>query len=521
MYKIHFFIFFLCFFSLIAGAQNPGNIVADNFEETAGRGLVIRSNPAGARVFINGVEYGLTPITLNSLAPGGYSISLVKENYTSRNFDVTLFSTGRLVVSIKMEQPQGQVQLSILKAEGSRAALPFNPQVSVSSFGSVALDDNYKAEINLPAGYYTFRAQAFGWEDTVMAVLVTEDSVPVNIVMNPALFKMENLSQSRSKINPMSQNETRLGTAEYRFEVTAPYSGFFNVIDNNGSIVFRKQLEYSDTRIQRFTWNGKDSFGNPLPEGIYTISVEAENTQLKIETEIDYSLNLFPLSLNNGISGLIFSPLPNTLPAGSFQIEADTYYGNFDSFTGFPFIFGIRVSPINKLETTVVFNLNPRNNDTGWGITGSIKYELVKNDFPVAFALGISYSYTNDTGEHPLSAGKGIGFYIPLSYNFSSGSLFSNTIVFSPGVFWHGPNDLTPFLLLSLGYLLEYKDIYSGLSVRAEIDFKDFSKFRIFAGAEVRLFPIPSGLYFSLQAGMWTQNSNLGGFGGLGIGVVY
>ena len=522
--KLRFWIIFifLCFFSTAVLAQSPGDIVADSFEETAGRGLVIRTNPAGARVFVNGVEQGLTPITLDSLAPGDHNIRLVKENYLDRAFDVTLFATSRLVVSIKMEQPQGQVQISINKAENSPASLSFNPRVSVSSFGSVgsvAIDDNYKAELNLPVGLYTFRVQSFGWEDASTVVLVTDGIVFVNIIMDPAVFRIENLTQSRKSFNPMSQNATQLSTTEYRFEATAPGTGLFNVIDNNDTIVFRKQLDNFDTRIQRFTWDGKDSSGSPLPEGIYTVSIQAENNELKIQTEINYSLNLFPLSICSGMSGLMLAPMPYTLPAGSFQIESTLGYGNFDLFTGFPFTFGLRISPVNNLETTLNFNLNPQNNDTGWGITGSVKYNLLKNNSPIAFAIGVSYSYASNNGEYPLSMGKGVSIHLPVSYKMTSGSF-----VFSPGIFLHGldkPDEFTPFLLLSAGYFLSYKKIQAGLSTRAEFDFINNTKPRFFAGAETQIFPIPSNFYFSLQAGICTQNSRIGGFGSAGIGVVY
>jgi hypothetical protein len=522
IHSVFYLSFFLFFIPAIAWAQNPGYITADSFEETAGRGLVIRSNPAGARVFVNGVERGVTPITFSSLAPGEYNIRLVRENYLDRNFDITLFAASRLTASIKMEQPQGQVRLSILRSESSSALPQFNPQVSVSSFGYIKLDDNYKADFNLPAGFYTFSVQAFGWEEAAAAVLVTEGVVPVDIIMNPAEFKIDNLTQNRKSFNPMSSGF--LSTVNYRFHVSASGSALISIQDKDGKTVFTKTMDNFDAMIQHFEWNGKDNFGNHLPEGVYTVLINAGDTQLKIETEINYSLNKYPASLNNGVSGLAFTPFPYVLPAGSFQIETNTVYGDFGFFTGFPFTFGVRFSPVKKLETTAVFNINPQNNDTGWGLSGSVKYNLVNNEnikLPFSFSAIISYSYAGDNGENPLGAGKGIGIYLPVSCILTSGSLVSNILFFSPGLFWHGPDELTPILLLSAGYLLQYKDIYIGLSARAEFDLKDNGKPRFLAGTETRIFPMPSGLYFSLQAGMWMQNSNFGGFAGLGIGVVY
>ena len=503
----YYIFIFLYFFTVSAWAQSPGDIVADSFEETAGSGLVIRTNPAGARVFINGVEQGLTPANFNSLAPGEYNIRLVKENYLDRTFNVTLFPSSRLTASIKMEQPQGTVQLSIKKIDNETAgnsAMPFNPQVSVSSFGNVPLDDDYKAELNLPAGYYTFRVQAFGWEDASIAVLVTEDVIPVNIDMNPAEFRIANLTQSRKSFNPLNKNANRLNSIEYRFEVTAPGTGLFNVIDNKDAVVFSKQLDNFDARLQQFTWNGKDSSENPLPEGIYTVSIQAENNEIKIQTEIDYSLELFPLSS--------FIPMPYTLPAGSFQIESAIGYVNFDSSTSIPFTFGFRISPINNLETALNFIINPQTNDANWGITGSVKYNFIKNKSPVTFALGVSYSYLSDNED-------GVYIHLPVSFKIASGSL-----IFTPEIFLHGldkSDEFNPALLLSAGYFLRYEKIQAGLSAKAEIDLKNNTKPRYFACAETQIFPVSSGFYFSLQAGICTQDSRIGGFGSAGLGVVY
>ena len=43
--------------------------------------LIVRSTPAGARVFVDGRERGRTPLTLGSLSPGSYAIRVARDGY--------------------------------------------------------------------------------------------------------------------------------------------------------------------------------------------------------------------------------------------------------------------------------------------------------------------------------------------------------------------------------------------------------------------------------------------------------
>jgi hypothetical protein len=310
--------------------------------------------------------------------------------------------------------------------------------------------------------------------------------------------------------------------------------------------VYNRQLGNFDTWFQSVSWNGRDSSGEPLPEGRYSVFIEAQAAQgllpaspetlsLTLETEIDYSINIFPLSLTGGIPGLAFAPMPNVLPSGSFQIEGNILFGSFrppsDSireqaerpFSSLPFEFGLRTSPVNRLEISSVFNINPYfSNPAGWGITGSVKYNII-SALPINLAAGIFYSWAGENGESPLSSGRGIGFFIPFSLDLlqlTSQSALS--VSFTPGLFWRGPSTLTPLLLLCAGIFYRNGFLNAGLSVRPEIDFTNSDeRLKLLAGAEVRFYPPPSNLYFLIQGGMWTHGGHTGGYGGAGIGIIY
>jgi hypothetical protein len=541
MDRLRLIFLFLVFLFFLPNLSAASDIVGDNFEEISGRGLVIRTNPPGVRVFIDGVDRGLTPVTLENTGFGEHQIRLTREGYRERRFNVTLSNNSRLVVSIEMEELRGIALVSVHKAGGSPDNLPFNPQIFSSALdetvSGISLSHDNTVLLNLPVGYHTIRSRAFGWEDTAVTILVNENvNAAVNIFMRPALFRIENGTQSRRRFNPANPNN--LGNTEYRFHVSAPGTGAITILNRNGSVVFSRQLNYFDTWVQNVSWNGRDSYGNPLPDGIYTVLIEAspisefiqgpaQTVQLTMETEINHAINIFPLSLRGGISGLTFTPMPSVLPPGSFQVEAGVLYGRFNIsssdmedgiFSGFPFGFGIRVATFNRLEAAAGFNINPLiNNSTGWGLSGSLKYNIPQNNLPVDLAIGASYSWSNKNGEDPLSPGSGIGLYMPFSLELE---MFS--VIFSPSVFWRGPDGIVPSILLSAGILHHSSSwINTGLSLRSEFDFWEDSRPKFLAGLEGRFYPPPSYLFFLVQAGLWTHNSLIGGYAGLGIGVIY
>jgi len=522
-------------------ALETKDILEDSFEEVSGTGLVIYTNPSRVRIYLDGEDRGYTPLVIDNPTPGIHFIRLTYDGYKERYFNINIFNTSRLIVSIKMEAVRGLATVSVYREQDSPEQLPFNPQIyaNVSDRDTTPIiptNDN-KTPLSLPIGYNTIKIRAFGWEDSKKYVYVDEyTNTVVEIYMKPAAFKVENVFQSRKRFNP--KNPGSLGITEYSFEVSGPGTGTFTILDANESVVFEKKFEQFDTWVQYITWDGRDSQGVPYPEGVYMVVLEASAPPeliqeeekpffIAMKIEINYSAIIFPLSVESGISGLTFTPLPHALPGGSYQIEANLLFGSFlvpsvsqedERKFLFPFSLSMRLSPFNHFELTTVFNITPRLDDViGLGISGSVKYNFLDgNDHvPLAFSLGASYTGTNSNGEYPLSPGRGIGFYTPLSLELKALS-----IAFCPIVFWHGPEGLIPHLLLSTGFLYHSSWLTGGISARYEFDFEDDTRSRLLAGMEVNLFPPPSNLFFSFRGGVVYQY-DISGYGGVGIGVIY
>jgi len=552
MNKLHFTLTFIFLFCILPSFITADTTISeDSITEIQGKGLSIRTNPSGVKVFIDNVERGETPVYFPDERLGTHYIRLIKEGYQERYFQVTILSNSLLDVAILMEEEYGTAYVNIYRAAGSNYLVPFDPQLTTSSqaepLSTVPKFSNNTTTLNLRAGVYRFRVSAFGWEEQVESVIIRQGyPAIVRFDMKQAAFKMENITQSRKRLNP--KNSGNLGSTEYRFEVSAHANGSLIIFDSNRTKVYERDLGYFDTWNQSVKWDGRDSSGNPLPQGNYIAVIEAtpvpefynvppEAIALTIETEIDNSINVFPISLAGGMPGLTFAPLPHTLPGGSFQIEGSLLFGRFPApkksentangsvdekaFSSLPFDIGIRIAPVKKLELATVFNIYPRfNNSAGWGIAGSVKYNILNGgDIPLFFAAGISYTWSRENGESPLSPGRGVGLYAPLSLEIAKFSL-----VFSPAIFWHGPDSAIPALLPGIGVLYRGDWMNAGLSFRPEFDFNSSpiaDNIRLLTGAEVRIYPPPSNLVFSLQGGMWSQNGQFGGYGGLGIGVIF
>jgi len=519
-------------------ARETKDIIEDTFEESSGSGLEIDTNPSGVRVYVDGESRGYTPLVIYP-APGIHLIRLIRDGYKERSFNVNIFSNSRLTVLIKMEAILGFAMVSVYREKDSSELRPLNPQIYTNTEDTtpIILPNDNKILLSLPVGYNTIKIRAFGWEDSLKTILVNEyTTAVVDIFMKPAVFKVVNVSQSRKLFNPM--NPGSLGVTEYSFEVSAPGTGALTILDTNESVVYEKQFEQFDTWIQNVTWDGKDSQGNPYPEGVYIVLLEASAPPeliqeeekpffIAMKTEISYSVVIFPLSVESGISGLTFAPLPHALPKGSFQINANLLLGSFrvpsvsqddERKFLFPFSISMRISPFNRFELITVFNITPQSeNVTGLGILGSAKYNFLdgKGSVPLAFSIGASYAGTNSNGEYPISPGRGIGFYTPLSFELTNLS-----IAFCPVIFWHGPEGLIPQLLLSTGVLYHGSWITGGISARYEFDFEDNTRSRLLTGMEVNLFPPPSNLFFSFRGGVVYQQ-DIGGYGGVGIGLIY
>jgi hypothetical protein len=554
------------------GSSYTGDISGDSFEEVEGRGLLVRTRPAGARVFIDGLERGLSPLFLDAPGSGEYHVRLTKEGYRNREFTIRILAGSRLNVSVELEEARGLVLL-LIRREGASPVYPFVPDIFVDgvrftnwtpsrpSRGGDTPEDRYMGgpagdavvsgtaayTLSLPAGRHILRIGSFGWEEAAVKALVWPgETVFLEIRLSPAPFRLfPGAGPGRSRFNPA--NPGALGYTDYRFGVSAPGAGIFRVLDREGREVYAEELPPFTKSSQQVIWDGRDSRKQPLPDGDYTLIIQAapgfpldiapgfapgavEEQQISILVSIDSSITHYPLSLFGAVSGLFFVPLPLTLPQGGFQVEGNVLFGKLPdpagegAFSSLPFEAGFRFTPLEGLEFAATLEAIPASDGAAaWGFSLSPKWQFLKAK-PLGAAIAAGFSWSGNMDLSPRRGGANL--YLPLAWNpFPRFSL-----ILAPGLYWRQWREGSPRLLLGAGTLYRFAGFSAGLSLRQEYrirenpgaaDGENDSPVVLLWAAEIKWQPPRTNLVFTLLGGSRYRAGENAGFGGLGMGAVY
>jgi hypothetical protein len=79
--------------------------------------VLVRSTPAGARVAVDGRDYGVTPVAVRELATGSHSITVTREGYAP--------AERRVVITAS--QPAQSLTVPLDRARAGNAPLPSPP----------------------------------------------------------------------------------------------------------------------------------------------------------------------------------------------------------------------------------------------------------------------------------------------------------------------------------------------------------------------------------------------------------
>jgi hypothetical protein len=107
--------------SAAGSSQSSGNPQSSIPQSGAGR-LLVRSTPAGARVFVDGREQGKSPLTVGELARGVHRVRVVREGYATEERRVTITSS----------RPQQSMTVPLTRARVARTR-ESEPRVPVPS----------------------------------------------------------------------------------------------------------------------------------------------------------------------------------------------------------------------------------------------------------------------------------------------------------------------------------------------------------------------------------------------------
>ncbi len=289
--------------------SRPSERPAPNPPESK-QGLEIVTDPDNAEVWIDGAFRGLSPYIAEDLPAGWHKITLRKTGYYEASGWAD-FESDYMLYQASLVQMIGYLQIAVT---------PPNSIVSVDG-REIATGLN-----TLPVGDYSLLVRSFGYSDYQESVTIQEKAVTsLSVALPPAEFSISSFSVPKPGINP--DNPGLLGVLDVSLFVTGPGTGELRVLNEGSVEVFSKALPEFTTWDQSFSWNVRDSSGNALPDGTYTLAVKTrgDGSESQVEREVsirvDRTLKIAPRSLWSGSAGLLYAPVAEVLPAGDFQVS--------------------------------------------------------------------------------------------------------------------------------------------------------------------------------------------------------
>jgi hypothetical protein len=492
---------------------------------TEGSGILIESLPTAAKVYLDGIERGLTPLSIDNISPGVHTLRVTKEWHSDWSARIAVSARERLEAFIELTRLMGKVTVNTTAPHefyGKEEA--FEPHIFLDGV------EQNGHEFVAAAGWRTIKVSAFGWEDAQKQVFIGDkEEAALNFELARSLFTLSNMRISRSAFNPSAMGARGIITVD--FTVNAPGSGRFKVIDGMGNEVFVSALNGFRQPVQRCAWDGRDSGANILKDGDYKIKIEAEDSENKERSElsaaarIDSSLDDQPVTLSSAQPGLFFVNAAAAQSKGSFQIEtsiiAGKPLGETTPFDTILFAAALCFTPLTSWQFSAAVNIRPDKDGTAsTSAAGTAKKELRKPaGLMPGIAAALSYAWVKDGFESAFGMKSGIQAMIPFSWR--AGRILS--LYFTPTALWTGKDGFLPRIVISEGLLCSFKLFSAGLSVQSviplEADLDGFSPAAL--SAEFKFTPPASNLSIGLQTGSFFNNDDTGVYGGFSIGAFF
>jgi len=516
-----------------SASGNPPQAPAQNPPGTT-RGLQVLTDPSSAEVWIDGDYKGLTPYVMEDIAVGWHRVVLRKDGYYESSGWVE-FKGDPVLYQVSLSQIVGFLQVT---------AGPGDVQVSVD--GAQIGPGTQQVAV----GTHVVTVRSFGYTPYSTQVTIAEKAVTaIDVTLQPAPFDVTDFSLPKKVVNPW--NPGLIGSLEIGLSVTGPGTGQLKVTDSSGAVLYERTLPAFTTWDQTMTWDVRAVDGKPLPDGEYTLTVEATGpgggapVTRDARFSVDSSLRVVPRSLWSGTSGLLYAPVAEVVPAGDFQVSLlGSGVANLSAIQ-VPIELGVRFSAAPGMEMDVsaglvgtsdllpVFGtvaarwsvLQPRG---GIGTSAAVQVKLAAQVITTQDAVVVdpTDTFANFTGlsvEVPLQLTLG-AFSALLSFG-ATGSLWYPYLQDSSGAPIFGP---VAWLYFRAGLLLDLGSVTAGISASTRTQQLPGgyaflgSPIPFQAGAEVHvLIPGTRILASAIFAGEYRDANYYYFMGGAGLGFLY
>lgn len=313
--------------------------------------LTIEVVPGRAQIFVDNRLAGRGSVTLESLRPGSYKIEARLAGYYSAARYVNLGAGESLEVELELELVVGYLELRSQPAEAE-----------------VVIGEERFAEfpVELPVGRYEVVVRAFGFEEVVRSVAIEPArTTTLDVSLEPAPFRVENLRLSKPRFNPANPGE--VGITRIRFRVSAPGEGLLRIIGSDGTVLFSRPVGPFSTWKQEVVWNGSLPTGGDVSDGVYLVELEAVGKAGAVEKEqtvyrtarvtVDDRIRSRYRSLFSGGPGFLYAPLPEPVGPGNAQVTTEGLIYDADGAWRVPFSIGARFGV--GVSSEIAFTFGP------------------------------------------------------------------------------------------------------------------------------------------------------------------
>ncbi len=470
-------------------AQAPLPAISVESAELGGNAeLVIKSDQKATEVYLDYFKRGSAPISLQSLSPGPRLLVLRSEGYYDLSLQLNLAPNTRTTVMAYLELITGYLSV---QAEPAWAEAIIDGE----SYGQGIL--------LLPAGLRSVRIQAFGYQSRDYSVFIPEKLMAtLNASLERAPFDVSAYALSAERFNP--RNSGLKGGVRLGFRVSAPGRAEARLSAADGRVLREWKLGPFSDWEQEFSWDGRDAAGLPLPDGAYSIAVQAR-AEPGIETPrdlfehewniaIDSTLVVTPSGRFGALPGSVLSPDAFTVPDSSLHVRIGAVFSGQASSEGYAGVRGgVELSMGLSLEGSVDIGIGARasaSDEAGVALAG-LRYAFsLPRPLGAALALdgGLSASSAASPSWLRLSAPLGIGSrFVNLSLAPEFGLYWADGNLAKAGL--SGAFTVSGYALgASVSARAQSEDLYQGFAAAWPLDL----------AAELRILPPGLPLSFTL-----------------------
>ncbi len=430
-------------------------------------GVFIETEPSQADVLINERDRGETPLFIDDLEEGEYSVTIKKEGYKTIKEWFEFDGDTRVELTYTLEKRTGYLDVSVT---------PDDALIFIDG-------ERYEtAPIELASGIHTLRVRRFGYTEKKQQIeITTDETTALHLELEPAPFTLYDEVVSREIFNP--NNPGTLGTTRFSFSVSAPGRGKISLYNEHDDIVLEHAFAPFVSWEQSFRWDGTGQGGGTVADGEYRGVITAEGDSEKTKTIVrkeftvivDRTAVISYRTMWSGSSGLLYTPSAEVLPVNTFQLST-IFLGHIEEIENdlsarFPTQIGFRYTVAKNFELTgqgTVILQSTGTSPFSLGMAG--KYQLLQTGGENRVSIGATAKATYLSGETLDTQTNYTGFSLGLPFQVTLGvfhaSIMPEIVVSSEEISYNLPSD-TGFYSWGygrIGFLLDFSMISTGLS---------------------------------------------------------